>query len=166
MHADEHTMRLSQSPIHDVQRGCQGFGRTDTTMFEFYQPPAGFAVGAGEEARVSRDEDALTGFEVEMRHMPPSEIERLLAWVDGEIAFDGETLEEATDQFNRYNWRKLRVADPAIAAVRIGGRFKSTNVNEFVSALHRLFGVRAVAAEDPTSHEQVIELQQRQTGPP
>jgi ferric-dicitrate binding protein FerR (iron transport regulator) len=135
-------------------------------MFEFYQPPTGFALAAGEQAHVPPDEGMQTNFEVEMRHMTPSEIERHLAWVDGEIAFDGETLQEATDEFNRYNWRKLKVSDPAIAEVRIGGWFKTTNVNEFVGALNRLFGVRAIPAEDPMSHERVIELKRRQTGPP
>jgi transmembrane sensor len=154
---------LNQQPII---LNPEGLIWTDTAMFEFYQPPTGFALGAGEEAHVPRDEGMQTNFEVEMRHMTPSEIERHLAWVDGEIAFDGETLQEATDEFNRYNWRKLKVSDPAIAEVRIGGWFKTTNVNEFVGALNLLFGVRAVAAEDPISHERVIELKRRQTGPP
>lgn len=135
-------------------------------VFDLHEPQAGLTVSAGEQARVSRDDALQTNFEVQLRRMTPGELERRLAWVDGEIAFDGETLQEAAEQFNRYNWRQLKVSDPAIANVHIGGWFKSTNVDGFIGALHRLFGLRAVPTTDPFSQSQVIELERRPTGPP
>jgi ferric-dicitrate binding protein FerR (iron transport regulator) len=67
-------------------------------------------------------------------------------------------------QFNRYNWRQLRLADPGLASLRVGGAFKSTHLDEFTSALARLWGVRATLVTDPVSHEQVIELQRKPPG--
>lgn len=57
-----------------------GLVPVDTTMFEM---PPEFSVGAGHEARVSR-EYGLTDMEVEMRWVTTDELERDIAWVDGQ----------------------------------------------------------------------------------
>jgi transmembrane sensor len=138
---------------------------TDTTVFEFMQPPDGLIVSAGQEANVT-NEDSFTDFEVEARWVALAELERHLAWVNGNLFFKGETLGEAVGEFNRYNWRKLKIADPAITRLQLGGEFETTNVDSFVSALSRTFGIRATSVGDPGSREPIIELRRRPTGPP
>ena len=56
----------------------------------------------------------------------PSAIDRALAWRSGKVDLAGDRLDSAVAEFNRYNQRRLVIADPAatIAAVRerIGSR--------------------------------------------
>jgi transmembrane sensor len=138
---------------------------TDTAVFEFLQPPDGLVVSAGQEARVA-NEDSFTDFEVETRWVALEELEHHLAWVNGNLLFKGETLGEAVEEFNRYNWRKLRIADPTIAQLRLGGEFETTNLDGFVEALNRLYGIRATTVLEPGAREPNIELRRRPTGPP
>lgn len=51
-------------------------------------------------------------------------IDRALAWRNGKIDLDGETLAEAAAEFNRYNRRKLRVAAPGLAGEAFYGVFR------------------------------------------
>ena len=72
----------------------------------------------------------------------PDEIERLLAWRNGNIVLGGETVEQAAQEFNRYNRQQLVVADPRIAGLRLGGYFRTDDPAGFAKALARSFGVR------------------------
>ncbi|MGE5501016.1 MAG: FecR family protein [Ignavibacteriales bacterium] len=58
------------------------------------------------------------------------DVNRRLAWTEGRIALAGETLGQAAEEFNRYNDRKLVVA-PAIASARVGGVFRTSEVETF-----------------------------------
>jgi len=64
-----------------------------------------------------------------------ADLARRLEWIAGRISFSGETLAEATAEFNRYNERKLVIADESIRDVTIGGRFQYTDVESFLAAL-------------------------------
>lgn len=68
-------------------------------------------------------------------------IERALAWQGGEILFQDEPLADAIADYNRYLTRKIVIADPALASVRIGGRFTTTDPEPFLRGLHDGFGV-------------------------
>jgi transmembrane sensor len=58
-----------------------------------------------------------------------------LAWREGAIIFDGEPLAEAIAEIERYTDARIVVSDPEIAALRVGGRFRTGNVQEFFDAL-------------------------------
>jgi transmembrane sensor len=75
------------------------------------------------------------------------ETSRHLAWQIGELSFQGETLFEAVSEFNRYNRRQLTVNDPSIGNLQIGGNFQALDVDSFVVALGRSFGIRATDVE-------------------
>jgi transmembrane sensor len=85
------------------------------------------------------------------------ELNRKLSWTAGLLSFQGETLAEVTDEFNRYNRKHLIVTDPVIANRRIGGAFQATDPESFVSALRKGFGVRAYEQRE-SSDEGVIRL--------
>lgn len=55
-----------------------------------------------------------------------------IAWQRGVLVFRHTPLYEAARQFNRYNRTKLVISDPNVAALRIGGEFKTDNVDEFL----------------------------------
>lgn len=65
----------------------------------------------------------------------PSAIERSLAWREGEIALEGETLDEAVAAFNRYNQQQLIVRDPALGKERLVGLFQLNNPVGFAMTL-------------------------------
>lgn len=78
-----------------------------------------------------------------VRSLPIAEAEGMLDWRDGMLAFRDTTLAEAVAEFNRYNARKLVVADDAAGALRVGGSFRWDNAEGFVRLLERGFPVQA-----------------------
>jgi transmembrane sensor len=72
----------------------------------------------------------------------PSEINRKLAWRDGNIDLAGETLGDAIAEFNRHNRRKLVIADAALADKRLYGVFHTNDPDAFVRAVQIGLGVK------------------------
>jgi transmembrane sensor len=71
----------------------------------------------------------------------PERIERALAWRNGEISLENETLGEAIVQFNRYNRQQLVLADPGLAKARLVGLFKLDRPENFAAMLSASLGV-------------------------
>lgn len=63
------------------------------------------------------------------------------SWLEGRLVFDQVTIAEAAAQFNRYNRKKLVIADPAAANARIGGTFEAANVEGFARLVQAGFGL-------------------------
>ena len=80
-------------------------------------------------------------------NLDPEVLRRRLLGRDGVVEFEGDTLEQAATEFNRYNDRRLVVADPQVASIRVGGRFGTHEVDRFLVALQAGFPVRAVPGE-------------------
>jgi transmembrane sensor len=68
-------------------------------------------------------------------------VEDLLSWRRGLLVFDQSTLADAASEFNRYSRKKLVITDPAIARMRISGRFESSNVDGFTRLLRLAYGL-------------------------
>jgi transmembrane sensor len=68
-------------------------------------------------------------------------IDRQLSWREGKLVFDQVTLAAAAGEFNRYNKKKLVLADAEAAGLTIGGRFDVDNVEGFANLLRRGFGL-------------------------
>jgi transmembrane sensor len=79
----------------------------------------------------------------------PAEINRSLAWRDGEISLEGETLANAISQFNRYNEQQLVLTDPSLGEERLVGLFKVGNPQEFASMLEKTLSIEMTV----TPHE-------------
>ncbi|NQE64781.1 FecR domain-containing protein [Caulobacter sp. RHG1] len=62
------------------------------------------------------------------------EVRRKLAWRDGRIELDGETLGFAAAEFNRYNRLQLRVTGDALAGERLYGVFSVDDPEAFARA--------------------------------
>ncbi len=65
------------------------------------------------------------------------------AWRQGQLQFNGETLEHAVAEYNRYLSRPIEIGDPSIRGLRLGGRFSATDPDDFCKALHEIYGVSA-----------------------
>jgi transmembrane sensor len=70
------------------------------------------------------------------------EIERSLAWREGEIVLEGQTLDEAVAQFNRYNAKKLVILDAALASEKLVGQFRATDPRTFAEAVATTIGAK------------------------
>lgn len=76
------------------------------------------------------------------------EIDRSLAWRNGQLIFDGETLRQAADEFNRYNAVQVRIDDPALADERFVGRFRTNEPEAFARAAATILNARARVGSD------------------
>lgn len=90
----------------------------------------------------------VQGNDVLVRSLPLAQVRELLDWRNGVLAFRDAPLSEVAAEFNRFNTRKLVVADPQAAALRIGGSFRWDNEEGFVRLLEAGFPVRAEAGVD------------------
>lgn len=87
-------------------------------------------------------------------------MDRALAWRQGAIVFDGVPLGKAIEELNRYTDARLVLVDPQIQGLRVGGRFRTGDVDGFVAALNRAFPVFTQRGAD-----NVIYVRKRETPP-
>src|SRR5690606_27900469 len=66
----------------------------------------------------------------------PSAIDRTLAWRSGKVDLVGDRLDVAVAEFNRYNQRRVVIADPAIAGEQLDGVFRTDDPEGFAQAVH------------------------------
>ena len=85
---------------------------------------------------------------VMVRSGPVADAEHLVDWQHGMLAFRDTTLAEAAAEFNRYNTRRIVIADDATAALRVGGSFRWSNAEGFTRLLEQGFPVRAEYFDD------------------
>jgi transmembrane sensor len=106
----------------------------------------------GEEERRVRVEAGSKAYVAE--YEPPksiqasADIERSLAWREGQIVLEGETLDDAVAQFNRYNARKLVISDASLAEEKLVGQFRATEPLTFADAVATTLGATVVEDGD------------------
>jgi transmembrane sensor len=98
-------------------------------------------VPAGRAAAVRRGAVAVTP-------LASAAMNRRLAWRSGKLSFDGDTLAQAVEEFNRYRASPIVIGDPALAGIRIGGTFRADGSASFAQALQDSFGIRTVQGRD------------------
>jgi len=81
------------------------------------------------------------------------EVKRRLAWRDGIISFQGDSLQQAAETFARYSPQHIVITDPDLANRTVTGLFASNNPKGFSEAVAGLFGAK-VSVND---HEIVLE---------
>jgi transmembrane sensor len=123
-------------------------------------------IGAGSRAaepkakRVSANERVViaSARAPEISAIAPAEAERQLAWREGLVSFDGESLQTAVAEINRHNRRQIVVDDPVLAARPIIGVFRATDLEGFSAAAAAALKAKAVPDGD------VIRLQAATAG--
>jgi transmembrane sensor len=98
------------------------------------QPPAAGLRGrplvdlvAGHQARI-----AASG---QLESQGPVDLQQATAWLQGDIAFEDESIADVAAQFNRYNNSQISVNDRRIGALTISGTFAAHDVSTFVAFL-------------------------------
>ncbi|HEV2563041.1 MAG TPA: FecR domain-containing protein [Rhizomicrobium sp.] len=64
-----------------------------------------------------------------------------LGWRQGVLVFKHTSLADAAAEFNRYNQRKLVIADAEAGAMKIDGTFRATNVEAFARIARTVLGL-------------------------
>ena len=64
-----------------------------------------------------------------------------LAWREGMIVFDGESLAQAIDEIDRYIPLEFKIVDKNIASIPVGGFFKTGDLDQLLLVLEGNFGV-------------------------
>lgn len=90
----------------------------------------------------------VRGDDVLVRSLPLADVQRMLGWRDGLLAFRDTPLSEAAAEFNRYNARQIVIDDDQAGALRVGGSFRWDNAEGFVHLLEQGFPVRADYHDD------------------
>lgn len=72
---------------------------------------------------------------------------RALAWAEGRLVFENDTIAAVISQFNRYNHVQLRVIDPVLAGRQISGVFDAADSESFVAFLQGVAAVRVIRDE-------------------
>jgi ferric-dicitrate binding protein FerR (iron transport regulator) len=119
----------------------------------------------GRSVLAAGDTVTLGAGRTRVERLPPGDLRSRLAWTAGLIQLDGKNLTEAVAEFNRYNRKKLTIADPAIADLRVSGTFSAREPESFVATLARSGDVRELAPGSRTADSQVIRLVGANPGP-
>lgn len=76
-------------------------------------------------------------FEVSSEQDPES----LLAWREGMVVFQGESLTDVIAEVNRYTPLKFSLLDQELASISVGGFFKTGDLDQLLMVLESNFGV-------------------------
>jgi transmembrane sensor len=98
-------------------------------------------VPAGNLARTRRDQ-------ITLQPQAAVELDAALSWRTGFLVFRETPLTVAAAEFNRYNARKIVVADAGVGSIRLSGKFRSTQHDAFIRLLEAGFPVRVQQAGD------------------
>jgi len=85
---------------------------------------------------------------VSARAVSGDDVSRRLAWREGMIAFHGETLAEAADEFSRYTDQRIIIDDPEVARRTVVGLFVASDPAGFARAVALSFGLHAQTVPD------------------
>ena len=102
-------------------------------------------VGADERAVVSASQG------IRVQRVSAAQIDRNLAWRDGMLSFDGDTLSDAVKEINRHNTRQILIDDPTLAGRPVVGVFRATNAEGFAETVAAALGAES-AVEGDTLH--------------
>jgi transmembrane sensor len=98
--------------------------------------PEPIEVAAGATATYSDDAR-------QVRPVSASELSRRLSWRDGVVVFAGEPLRTVVEDVSRYTDLRIRIADPSIEALPIGGYFRIGEIEALLDSLRLVFGIEA-----------------------
>lgn len=109
-------------------------------------------IGAGGAERVleanMRLDASAPGAAARVTRLEPDALQRSLAWREGMLAFEGDTLASVAKQFDRYGAARIVIADPALAREPITGSFAANDPRGFARAIAASLGARVAIEGD------------------
>lgn len=105
----------------------EGAARFDGGSRSLMLTPGDVVVASAEAVSVSRKKPAVLSTE--------------LGWRHGVLIFEQMSLYAVASELNRYNQKKLVIADAAAGGVKIGGTFRTDDVQAIANAAREVFGL-------------------------
>jgi transmembrane sensor len=87
-----------------------------------------------------------------------ADLNRIVAWHSGRVAFTDVDLKQALVEFNRYTATPIVLGDASLARLRVSGTFRIGETNALLQALQQAFDIRA------ERRAEAIELRLRDAG--
>jgi transmembrane sensor len=115
-------------PAHDKRRASTNL-TISASRTEVSAPRAdesSILLGAGEQITITPSASRLT---------PQPNLAGATAWTQGHLVFQGTSLGEVAEEFNRYNLRKLEIRDSNLLNFQIDGIFSSTDPKSLIRFL-------------------------------
>jgi transmembrane sensor len=75
-------------------------------------------------------------------------VSNAIGWVRGLLTFDRMSLVDAASEFNRYNERKLVIEGEELGSIKIGGAFRTDNVEAFAHLMSEAYDLKVEESED------------------
>jgi transmembrane sensor len=73
---------------------------------------------------------------------------RALAWAEGQLVFENDTLAHVVTEFNRYNRTQLRISDEQLAARKVSGVFEATDTETLLAFIQQGGGEISITHTD------------------
>ena len=105
------------------------------------EPQSQALLVAGEAARFSH---TILAEQV----VEPSRMEKRLAWQQGVLHFEGESLQETMREIARYTDYQLVIVDASIRDTRVGGRFKTDDIDALLGSLAKSLNIKMTEQDD------------------
>lgn len=99
-------------------------------------------MGAGDYLKFSSSSDfeqTKLSIKNNIKQLSDSQIEAKQAWKKGELMFTGQSLIDVVQQLKRYSTTQIIIADPSLAELKIGGRFKFNQLDTLLKNLELNF---------------------------
>jgi transmembrane sensor len=96
---------------------------------------SGVAIQAATRALAAGEELSTASAGYAVQRVSPAQLSSEMAWREGAIIFDGQPLAQAITEIERYTDARIVVTDPEVAALRVGGRFRTDDVPGFFQGL-------------------------------
>lgn len=80
----------------------------------------------------------------EVEAMTAAQADRQLAWREGMVSFDGESLQTAVAEINRHNRRQIVIEDTTLGQLPVIGLFRATDIEGFSEAAATALKARAI----------------------
>jgi transmembrane sensor len=130
------TLFAGQYNVRIREAGCQLTVLSGQAQLSGCQPMrAGQTVLLGQQGCEAVTSDALS-------------LARVQAWQQEQILLEGESLDYAVAEYNRYLEHKIILGDPALSRLRLGGRFNTGDVEGFLQAITLSLDIRVVKTRD------------------
>jgi transmembrane sensor len=128
LRADQHVDIMVNEGRVEVQAAAPPESGPDAVTAHLHTTATLRALRAGEQLST-----ATPDFSV--RKVTPEQVSSQMAWREGAIIFDGQPLSEAVTEIERYTDARIIVSDPGTAALRVGGRFRTDDMQGFFEGL-------------------------------
>ena len=80
--------------------------------------------------------------------------EKVVAWMDRRLIFEGATIDHIVAEFNRYNVQRLIVSDTAIGSRRLTGTFDANDTESLLQFLQKTQSITTVTR--PDGHRELV----------